>query len=246
MNQKISFQSEHVINATGPWADQTRLLEKEKFQSKIRLSKGIHIVVPKAVLPIKHAVYYHLEDERMCFAIPRGETTYIGTTDDDYKGSQDKINITKEEVSYLINGANSTFTEQRIQISDIISSWAGLRPLIEEEGKASTEISRKDEIFISKTGMITIAGGKLTGYRLMAKRAVDMIFSKKTCRTKISPLMVILNLNLNRTNDFKQHLCLYYNINDLKSDYFIQNYGLNSISILDDFQSKNKNSYVAK
>ena len=84
----------------------------------------------------------------MCFAIPRGGTTYIGTTDDDYKGSQDEINITKEEVSYLISGVNSTFTEQRIQISDVISSWAGLRPLIEEEGKASTEISRKDEIFI--------------------------------------------------------------------------------------------------
>ena len=105
-----------------------QIIRKGKISVKIRLSKGIHIVVPKAVLPIKHAVYYHLEDERMCFAIPRGGTTYIGTTDDDYKGSQDKINITKEEVSYLINGANSTFTEQRIQISDIISSWAGLRP----------------------------------------------------------------------------------------------------------------------
>ena len=236
LNQKITFQSEHVINATGPWADQTRLLEKEKFQSKIRLSKGIHIVVPKAVLPVKHAVYYHLEDERMCFAIPRGGTTYIGTTDDDYKGSQDKINITKEEVSYLINGVNSTFTEQRIQNSDIISSWAGLRPLIEEEGKASTEISRKDEIFISKTGMITIAGGKLTGYRLMAKRAVDLIFSKEKCRTQNISIDGNFKPKFKSYYDFKQYLCLNYKINDLKSDYFIQNYGLNSISILDDFQ----------
>ena len=60
INEKITFQCKHVVNATGPWADQTRLLEKEKFQSKIRLSKGIHIVVPKAVLPLQHAVYYHL------------------------------------------------------------------------------------------------------------------------------------------------------------------------------------------
>ena len=89
---------------------------------------------------------------------------------DDYKGNKDDINITKEEVNYLINGVNATFPKQRIENSDIISSWAGLRPLIEEQGKASTEISRKDEIFISSTGMITIAGGKLTGYRLMAKK----------------------------------------------------------------------------
>ena len=240
-NQKITFQCKHVINATGPWADQTRLLEKEKFQSKIRLSKGIHIVVPKAVLPLQHAVYYHLEDERMCFAIPRGKTTYIGTTDDDYKGNKDNINITKEEVSYLINGVNANFPKQRIQNSDIISSWAGLRPLIEEEGKASTEISRKDEIFISSTGMITIAGGKLTGYRLMAKRAVDLIFSKKTCKTQNISIDGNFQTEFRSYHDFKQYLCSHYKINDFKADYLIQNYGLNSKSILDDYNgSKQK------
>ena len=86
--------------------------------------------------------------------------------------------------------------------------------------------------------MITIAGGKLTGYRLMAKRAVDMIFSKKTCRTKNISIDGNFKPKFKSYHDFKQHLCLYYNINDLKSDYFIQNYGLNSISILDDFQGK--------
>jgi len=177
----------------------------------------------------------------MCFAIPRGKTTYIGTTDDDYKGSQDNINITKEEVSYLISGVNSTFPEQRIQNGDVISSWAGLRPLIEEEGKASTEISRKDEIFISSTGMITIAGGKLTGYRLMAKRAVDLIFSKETCKTQQISIDGNFKTKFKSYHDFKQYLCTNYKINDLKSDYLIQNYGLNSISILDHYKgSKQK------
>ena len=237
INEKITFQSNHVVNATGPWADQTRLLENEKFQSKIRLSKGIHIVVPKAVLPLQHAVYYQLDDERMCFAIPRGKTTYIGTTDDDYKGNKDDINITKEEVNYLINGVNNIFPEQRIQNGDIISSWAGLRPLIEEEGKASTEISRKDEIFISSSGMITIAGGKLTGYRLMAKRAVDLIFSKENCKTQNISIEGNFKPKFASYYGFKQYLCSNYKIDDLKADYLIQNYGLNSISILEDYKS---------
>ena len=88
--------------------------------------------------------------------------------------------------------------------------------------------------------MITIAGGKLTGYRLMAKRAVDLIYSKETCKHKIS-IDGNFKPKFKSYHDFKQYLCSHYKINDLKADYLIQNYGLNSISILDDYKgSKQK------
>ncbi len=237
LDQKSTFKSKHLINATGPWADQTRLLQNEKFKSKIRLSKGVHIVVSKNKLSLKHAVYFYLNDERMCFAIPRGKVTYIGTTDDDFKGSQDKINITNEEVSYLINGVNTIFNNHKIQKRDIISSWAGLRPLIEEEGKASTEISRKDEIFISKSGMITIAGGKLTGYRLMARKAVDLIFPNQTCSTQNISIDGNFKPQFESYQKLNQYLCSTYNLEKVKSDYLIQNYGVNSLSICDDYKN---------
>ena len=124
--KNITLHSKNLINATGPWADKTRLLQNEKFTSNIHLSKGIHIVVSKEVLPLKQALYYTMEDDRMCFAIPRGTVTYIGTTDDDYYGNINDIKISNEEVKYLINGANKVFNSSILESKHVISSWAGL------------------------------------------------------------------------------------------------------------------------
>jgi glycerol-3-phosphate dehydrogenase len=111
----------------------------------------------------------------MVFAIPRGKVTYIGTTDTNYKGNLDRITVSKEDVQYLTNAVNNTFPSISLTENDIVSSWAGLRPLIHEDGKSPSELSRKDEIFISDTNLISIAGGKLTGYRKMAQRIVDLV-----------------------------------------------------------------------
>ena len=101
----------------------------------------------------------------MIFSIPRGRTTFIGTTDTNFDGSPDEVYASKEDATYLINAVNSTFPKVKLQLSDVESSWAGLRPLIHEDGKSASQLSRKDEIFESPTGLISIAGGKLTGYR---------------------------------------------------------------------------------
>jgi len=167
-----------VVNATGPWVDELREVDKSKKGKSLHLTKGVHLVVQYEKLPIKQAIYFDVPDGRMIFAIPRGRTTYIGTTDTDYEGRQEDVNTTHEDAVYLLNAVNETFPSVNLHLQDIESSWAGLRPLIHEEGKSSSELSRKDEIFISDSGLISIAGGKLTGYRKMAERVVDLVIKR--------------------------------------------------------------------
>ena len=174
----------------GPWVDELRDINKSKDGKRLHLTKGVHIVVPNHRLPVKQAIYFNVDDGRMIFAIPRGRTTYIGTTDTFYSGDKNDVFTSREDAAYLLAAVNSNFPSVSLTFSDIESSWAGLRPLIHEEGKSASELSRKDEIFESPTGLISIAGGKLTGYRKMAERVVNLVIKKhfgektlKECKT---------------------------------------------------------------
>ena len=184
------IHSKVVVSAAGPWVDELREINKSKTGKRLHLTKGVHIVVAHSRLPVKQAIYFDVEDGRMIFAIPRGRTTYIGTTDTTYTGDKDRVFTTRDDAQYLVAALNSTFPSVKLSLSDIESSWAGLRPLIHEEGKSASELSRKDEIFESPSGLISIAGGKLTGYRKMAERVVNLVIKKHfddrsfaSCRT---------------------------------------------------------------
>lgn len=170
--------SKVVVSAAGPWVDELRAINQSRMGKKLHLTKGVHIVVPHRKFPVRQAIYFDVEDGRMIFAIPRGRVTYIGTTDTNYNGNIDHVVATAEDATYLIRGVNSTFSGVDLSLQDIESSWAGLRPLIHEEGKSASELSRKDEIFESPTGLISIAGGKLTGYRKMAERVVNLVVKR--------------------------------------------------------------------
>jgi len=170
---KIDLYGTYVINAAGPWVDELREYDKSRKGKFLHLTKGIHLVFQRSRFPLKQAVYFDHPDGRMIFAIPRENSVYIGTTDTNYKGNNEELEVTIEEAQYMLNGTNLMFPKLNLQISDIKSSWAGLRPLIHQEGKSPSELSRKDELFISKSGLISIAGGKLTGYRKMAEKSVD-------------------------------------------------------------------------
>jgi len=174
-NQQFVIRAKKVINAAGPWVDTLREKDNSKKGKKLHLTKGVHLVVPYEKLPLKQSAYFDVADGRMIFVIPRGKITYIGTTDTTYAGDIDKPTVKKEDAAYLIEAVNTMFPTIHLDVGDITSSWAGLRPLIHEEGKDPSELSRKDEIFVSPSGLISIAGGKLTGYRKMAERAVDMV-----------------------------------------------------------------------
>jgi glycerol kinase len=183
-------KAKQVVSAAGPWVDKMRKIDESLEGKRLHLTKGVHVVVPNEKLPIKHSVYFDVPDGRMMFAIPRGKVTYIGTTDTTYKGDLNRVVATHEDAVYLIEAVNQAFPSIELSVDDLISNWAGLRPLIHEDGKSPSELSRKDEIFVSDTGLISIAGGKLTGYRKMAQRIVDMVLRKredieyKDCFTK--------------------------------------------------------------
>jgi len=172
-------KAKYVINATGPWVDKVRSKDQEVKGKHLRPTMGIHIVVPKEKLPIKHAVYFDEPSGRMLFAIPRDRVTYVGTTDTNYEGDLDELRVSEKDVQYLIDGANNIFPHAPLSVEDVESTWVGLRPLIEEEGKSASEVSRKDEIFESASGLLSIAGGKLTGYRKMAERIIDRVAKKE-------------------------------------------------------------------
>jgi glycerol-3-phosphate dehydrogenase len=186
-----------IINAAGPWVDTLREKDHSLKGKHLILSKGIHLVFDQSRFPLKQAIYFDTPDGRMVFAIPRDGKTYVGTTDTFYDGDLAHPKMTVEDRDYLLNAINYMFPTVKIALEDIESSWAGLRPLIHEDGKSPSEISRKDEIWTSDSGVITIAGGKLTGYRKMAETIVDLVAkllmkeentSFAPCKTKNLPI----------------------------------------------------------
>ncbi|WML28463.1 glycerol-3-phosphate dehydrogenase/oxidase [Neobacillus sp. OS1-33] len=184
-----------VINATGPWVDSLRDKDHSLSGKKLRLTKGVHLVIDQSRFPLKQAVYFDTPDRRMVFAIPRDGKTYVGTTDTYYGNDPIHPKMTADDRDYIMNAIHYMFPTVDIKSEDIESSWAGVRPLIYEEGKDPSEISRKDEIWVSKSGLVTIAGGKLTGYRKMAETVIDLIALQskdtskyKACQTKHLPI----------------------------------------------------------
>nr|WP_223701008.1 glycerol-3-phosphate dehydrogenase/oxidase [Sutcliffiella deserti] len=169
------IRAKKIINAAGPWVDSLREMDGSKTGKQLLLTKGIHLVFDQRKFPLKQAIYFDTEDKRMIFAIPRAGKTYVGTTDTVYKEDLLHPRMTKMDKEYVLAAIKFMFPSVSLTDADIESSWTGLRPLIHEEGKAASEISRKDEIWISDTGLITIAGGKLTGYRKMAEMVVNLV-----------------------------------------------------------------------
>lgn len=177
-NKDFNIKSKFVINAAGPWVDELRSVNNSKRGKRLHLTKGVHLVFPHEKLPVKQSVYFDIPDGRMMFAIPRGKITYVGTTDTNFDKDKDNVTVDLADAIYLLAAVNNMFPKIDLEMEDIISSWAGLRPLIHEEGKSASELSRKDEIFTSDSGLISMAGGKLTGYRKMAERVVNRIAKK--------------------------------------------------------------------
>ncbi len=173
--KEFEIAAAKIINATGPWVDDIRQMDGSKKGKTLRLTKGVHIVFDKSRFPLRQAVYFDTPDGRMVFAIPRAGKTYFGTTDTNYKGNTVNPVMTLEDRTYLLQAVNFMFPSLKLVEEDVESSWAGLRPLIQQEGKSPSEISRRDEIFVSDSGLISIAGGKLTGYRKMAETVVNKV-----------------------------------------------------------------------
>lgn len=166
-----------VVNATGPWVDRLRRLDDPAAAPLLRLTRGAHVAVPRARLGNTHAVTLTSPlDGRVMFVLPWGDLSYIGTTDTDDDSSPDAVRVTGEDVVYLLRSANAFFPHARLTPNDIVSTWAGLRALLSpDRNLAPSEVSREHRITESPSGLFTIAGGKLTTYRVMSRDMVDRV-----------------------------------------------------------------------
>jgi glycerol-3-phosphate dehydrogenase len=177
-----------VILAAGAWTDESiTKLEVPGQKPLLRRTKGVHIVVPRERLPLARAItLISPVDGRVMFAIPWRERTVLGTTDTDFEGSADEVCADLADVRYLCDSANGCFPSAQLTGDDVISTWAGLRPLIRSDAESESDVSREHEIYTRDDGMVIIAGGKLTTYRRMAKQAVNVAVKSLTSRGLLS------------------------------------------------------------
>ncbi len=176
--REVEVRAHVVVSAAGVWVDEVLELDQGHQQPLTRPTKGIHLVIPRARLNSQHAVIFNVpRDGRHIFLIPWGEFALIGTTDTDYQGDLDNPAATRDDVDYLLEATQHTFPGAAIGYADVISTFAGLRPLVFSPGKPSA-VSRAHAIVESPSGLITITGGKLTIHRLMAKQVTDCVQKK--------------------------------------------------------------------
>ena len=166
-----------VVSATGAWADTLRMQAskqtEQSFHKQIRPSRGSHLVVSKERLPIEQAyTFLHPEDKRAVFVFPWENRTVLGTTDLDHPPLDDsEVGITNEEVDYLLTATNELFNDAKLNRKDVISTWAGVRPLISEGGdgkRVSPSKEKRDHSVWLDNNLVTVSGGKLTTFRLIA------------------------------------------------------------------------------
>jgi glycerol-3-phosphate dehydrogenase len=192
--EQLIVRADNVVNATGVWADRLRPqeLHDEAGVPLIRPSRGTHITLDSARVPLRAGAIVPAADGRSIFALPWLGRTLIGTTDNDFEGDIDHVAPSDEDIDYLLETA-SAFFAIALTRRDITGAYAGVRPLISTgDSKKSVDISRKAELYETSSGMITITGGKLTTWRRMAKLAVDRIVERDgrqaPCRTDEVPL----------------------------------------------------------
>jgi glycerol-3-phosphate dehydrogenase len=184
----VEVRTQTVVNATGPWSDKL-----PHSNTSLRPTKGVHLVIDRDRLPIPDAVVM-AEGERILFAIPWGERIILGTTDTDYQGPLSELTCDDDDIQYVLEVTNATFPQAVVTKADLVSTWAGLRPLLADRNGNPSDISRRHEVKTHEPGWWDVAGGKLTTYRLMAEETVNALAKflgrpKQKCETARRPLL---------------------------------------------------------
>ena len=195
----IEVRARVFVNAAGVWAGDVGALDGPSALPPLRPAKGIHLVVPWDAIPVHAGIVIPsiARDGRSMFAVPSGPNTILGTTDTEYAGSADTPSVDDADVSYVLGAVNWSLGLD-VTPADVVSGWAGLRPLLAGEGGPETptaDLSRKAHLSTSPTGLVNVTGGKLTTYRRMAADAVDLVCSRLaiSARSKTKRLRIGLS-----------------------------------------------------
>ncbi len=177
-----------IVNATGPWSPSL-----PQARIRLRLTKGVHLVIDRGRLPVPDAVVL-ADGRRILFAIPWGQRVILGTTDTDYDGPPEAVQTEPADVEYILMIVNRSFPSAGLKPEDVRATWAGLRPLIARRRGKPSDITRAHKIRMPHPGWIDVAGGKLTTYRLIGQQVVNRAVKHLGCnsppsRTADEPLL---------------------------------------------------------
>jgi glycerol-3-phosphate dehydrogenase len=174
----FDVSAEAVVVCAGVWTDLVHELAGVRAGYRVRMSKGVHIVVPREAVEASTGMILRTE-KSVLFFIPWGDRWIVGTTDTDWTGDRAEPTVTEEDVDYILTAANRVLARPLTR-ADVIAVYAGLRPLVEADGgngskgsKPTTKVSREHVVDVPVPGLASIAGGKFTTYRLMARDVVD-------------------------------------------------------------------------
>lgn len=174
---KVRMKS--CVNAAGIWTDGLMRLIDKDWKPHVTPAKGIHIMVPQSAFETNTALFLPTKDRRYVFVVPWQRALMIGTTDTTYSGELDNPLPSRDEVDYLLSVVNSYTTSSRLNRSDVVASWAGLRPLVKSgDGKQTGNLSREHVLFDGPGGIVGLIGGKLTNYRIMAVEVVNRVLER--------------------------------------------------------------------
>ncbi|MFZ5833242.1 MAG: glycerol-3-phosphate dehydrogenase/oxidase [Planctomycetota bacterium] len=188
LDRSVTAKARVIVNAGGPWANRL-----PQSGVRLRLTKGVHLVIKHERLPVPDAVVM-AEGRRILFAIPWGRHVILGTTDTDFRGEPESVRTEPDDVRYILDVARAVFPAISLNEGDVLSTWAGLRPLVATGRGGPSDISRAHEIRSPVPGWIDVAGGKLTTYRLIAEQTVDRALrhlgtAAERCTTHERPLL---------------------------------------------------------
>lgn len=188
--RELTVRCRSALCAAGPWSD----LVPWRHQRLLRLTSGAHVALARDRLHHAHAVVIkHPRDGRVLFTLPWKDVVLIGTTDTDYEGDPDHVVATAWDVDYLLEAGNHIFPDACLTPGDVLGTFSGLRPLLDERGVAPSEVSREHAIREEEPGLFTIAGGKYTTHRRMAEEVVDRVArflgNSAPCGTRERPLL---------------------------------------------------------
>lgn len=170
--KQFTVEATHFVSSVGPWTDQLGEDLFKHWKHILRPTKGVHLTFEKKRLPLSSAVVMAAE-KRIVFGIPRHEMVIVGTTDTDFRDRPENVSANKEDVEYLLQVIHTYFPGAQITASDIVASYAGVRPLVHDGSSTEGKTSREHTIFTDQHGVTFVAGGKYTTYRLMAQEIVE-------------------------------------------------------------------------
>lgn len=249
-NQDITLRGRHFMSTVGPWTDLVASDLLKEWQPIMRPSKGVHLTFNRSRLPLKDAVVMVSNDQkRIIFAIPRHEMVIVGTTDTDFKGDPKNVHTTREDVDYLLRVTNEYFPGANLQEVDIIASYSGVRPLVDDGSETESKTSREHLIFNDPRNITFVTGGKYTTYRLIAEQAVeaaietyaieDRVKFRNTSNRTLEPLNEMASIEAIKRARLDANIWAQ----DFKVDvdtvnFLVERHGLEAYDILDRYSFK--------